>query len=1136
MRASGSLQGWFIDVLFTEVNVSRSRSQQPLFQAFFNYQQNISDVRTFCGCEAAGELVSGGETGYDVSLDIVDSKSRENTLTMFVNSNLYTNENANALLQSYLCLLRAFVANPAAPLALPQLYQEEDVIQAVELGRGPERSDSQWPPTVGHRIDNMLELFQDKVALTDGSGHQLTYWEMVRRADEVAIELTRLGVGHGCFVGLFQMPGPDWVCSFLAILRAGACCVPLDRRLELGRLLLISQDCMPHVILVDKETRAERDFLQSTGVRIVCASDIIPGGKACKIQPNRGRATDAAVISYTSGSTGVPKGSTIRHASYRNFCEFSPGRWGVGLGTEIALQQSSYAFDLSIGQILVCLCYGGTLVIPSEMQRRDPSAICNLIAQMGITFTIATPTEYLAWLRHDSGCSLPKSRWRTAITAGETVTKPLVQAFTSFTASEMHLINVYGPSETTIGCADQLILPCLSPSDFQDDDCGLSILPNYSICIVNADFKPVPVGVPGLVLIGGAGVAEGYLNRDELTSSAFINDDQASALFHAHGWLSAHVSGDRGRLDSKGHLFLHGRTGDSTQIKMGGVRIDLLDIESTIMAMSRRIHQVVVSHRMSAGLRAEFLAAFVVVDEHSRETEGVFDRDTFLERVMRDLPLPQIMRPAIAVAVDSLPTTVSNKIDRLAVDNMTLAEFVPITPEDEKSTSSLDEFEDMIHNLWEEALPEDIACVRSFRDRDADFFVVGGSSLSLLTLQSLIRERLGISVSIMSLFGASTLGKMATVLRSQSSWNLTVTPEMVDWEHETALPADFASLSHSIHQQAQTPRNSDSGTVVVLTGPTGFLGRRILSYLLRDPMVSKIHCIAVRKPLKKLPQAFSDTKVTIHHGDLRFKQLGLSGHAAATIFAEASVVVHCGANVSFLEPYHSLRHTNLASTQELARLSLPRRLPLHYISTASVTQLTRASEWGPASVAAFPPVSGRLNGFGYKSTKWASEIFLERVNKALGLPVVVHRPTSIMGEGAPETDLMGSVMKFAQKAKAVPDAGSWRGYLDFVDVDTVAMTVMQEVTRSIRNIGNGDGNGTVDIRYVYENGDVVVGVEDLGKHLEKLISEAPTVMAFGMWVDVLAKAGMNPFLIKYLNEVDDAELLLFPKLVAESQH
>lgn len=1127
-----------VDVLFSELKVPRSRSHPPLFQAFFNYQQNISDSRAFCGCEATGELVSGGETGFDISLDVVDSKSRENSLTLSMDSNMYTAGDARVLQRSYLCLLQEFVADSTLPLSLPPLHLAEDVNDAVKLGRGPERGGSQWPLTISHRIDNMVEMFRDQVALTDGAGCQLTYWEMMRRADGVAVELQRLGVGHRCFVGIFQTPGPDWICSFLGILRVGACCVSLDRGLGLARLLLISQDCKPHVILVDSKTWTEEDFLQSTGASILLVPDIPSGGDGCsEFQPNKARITDAATITYTSGSTGVPKGSTIQHASYRNFCEFGPPRWGVELGTETILQQSSYAFDLSIGQILACLCYGGTLVVLFDEQRRDPAAICDLIVQADITLTIATPTEYFAWLRHDNGRLLSNSRWRTAITAGESVTKPLVQAFSSFASPGVRLIDVYGPSETTIGSADQLILPSVSSSELYVDGPVFSMLPNYSVCIVDANFKPVPVGVPGQVMIGGAGVAEGYLNRDEDTASAFVRDNQASDLFRANGWLSAHISGDRGRLDSQGRLILHGRMGDSTQIKMGGVRMDLQDIESTIVTMSPRIHQAVVSRRVSPRSAAEFLAAFVVMDDRGPDKAGHSDLDgnSFLERLMQDLPLPQMMRPAIAVAVDTLPTTISNKIDRSAVDDMAFTEVAHPMPEEGAIASGLDEFENTLRLLWEEALPEDLIHLRGIGDGTADFFVAGGNSLSLLTLQSLIRERLNISISIMNLFGASTLGQMAVALRDALSGSSTMAPEVVDWERETALPADFISLPQSSSLEEQGLRNSDSAAVVILTGSTGFLGQRILSQLLLDGMVLRVHCIAVRKSTKELPEPFANSKVVLHYGDLRVKQLGLSDHTAAAIFAEASAVVHCGANVSFLESYHTLRHTNLASTRELVYLSLPRRVPLHYISTASVTQLTRAAAWGPASVSAFPPVSSRLNGFGYKSSKWASETFLERVSQTLGLPVVVHRPTSITGDGAHETDLMANVMRFAQEAKAVPDATSWQGYLDFVDVDTVATKVAKEVTMSVRNVEQGAKGSGSSIRYVYENGDMVIGVEHLGKHLEGLIGEAPTVMPFKAWVDSLGRAGMNPFLVEYLHKVDDdAGLFLFPKLLVQN--
>ncbi|KAI1746954.1 hypothetical protein F4782DRAFT_552866 [Xylaria castorea] len=226
----------------------------------------------------------------------------------------------------------------------------------------------------------------------------------------------------------------------------------------------------------------------------------------------------------------------------------------------------------------------------------------------------------------------------------------------------------------------------------------------------------------------------------------------------------------------------------------------------------------------------------------------------------------------------------------------------------------------------------------------------------------------------------------------------------------------------------------------------------------------------------------------------------------------------------------SQRSLSLSTTEPTSPPHQPR-----IDARARTPKPTASTTWGPTSVTAFPPVSSRLNSLGYKSTKWAGETFLERVSQTLGLLVVVQRPTSITGEGAPETDLMGNVMKFAQKVKAVPDVSSWPGYLDFVDVDTVAMRITQEVARPIRNVEDGDGGSIAGIRYIYENGDVVIGVEHLGKHLEELIRETPTVMAFSMWVDALAKGGMNLFLVKYLHEVNnDVGLLLFPKLGTEN--
>lgn len=1114
------------DVLLSKLKVQRSASHSPLFQTFFNYQQNISDSRKFCGCEAIGEVVAPGENGYDIGLDIVDSRSGPNSITLSVNSTCYTKEHAGVLLRSFISLVKGFVADPTTKLTAPPLYLQQDINEAVRKGQGLQCSESEWPLTLCHRIDDMVEKFPDAIALTDGSGSQITYAEFATKYSHLATELKLKGIGPGHFVGILQVPSNMWILSLMAILRVGACCLPLDRSQGSGRLLQIIKDCSPALILSDSEVEGDLEYLQNTGTPLVRASDLLLSELSHQKQVNEAKAADGAILAYTSGTTGIPKGSIIRHESYRNFFEFAVPRWRVKLGSEVLLQQSTYSFDMAIAQIFLGLSYGGTLVTPLEHQRNDPGSISTIMRESGVTLTLATPTEYSAWLRYDNGRAFKDSQWRTAIAAGEKVHQSLPQLFSSFAPSDMHFVNCYGPSETTLGCADQSLSTNSSDSQDIDNKEALSIFPNYSVQIVDTDLKPVPLNVPGQIVIGGAGVVDGYLNRKQETVAAFRQDRNVSDLFKQKRWLSAHISGDWGYLTSKGSLVVKGRIKGSTQVKIGGIRVDLEDIESNILSLVPDVHQAIVSLRKGkSGSGSDFLVAFLVM-----KAQPLSLTQRSLETLLQSLPLPKALHPSRTIVVDSLPLTLSKKIDRAAVDGISIV--LPSQSTEEAGQVALEgtSTEQQLFQLWREVLPSDLIEAHSTVTRSTDFFVAGGNSLTLLALQSLIRETFHVHVPIMSFFKASTLGQMAAMIERTYDPTSISGLEVIEWDQETLIPADFTALSGNkgMPLRHSYKDNFEPEGVVVLTGSTGFLGRRILNHLLSDSIVKKVHCIAVRKPLSELPSIFSGSKVQMHNGDLRLKQLGLSDSNAAMIFSESSVVIHCGANVSFLESYSTLRQTNLASTQEVARLCVSHGIPLHYISTAGVTQMTGADSWGPSSVSAFPPVSGAVNGFGYKSSKWASEVFLERVSDKFNLPVVIHRPTGISGEGANETDLMANVLGFAKKIGAVPDSVSWRGFLDMVDVDTVAAKIMKEVkTRH---------GGADNVRYVYEHGDEIVPVQKLGEYFKKVNGKAPDVLPFKEWVIALGKAGMNPFLAKYLEQVRDEEgIIILPRLFSDDE-
>jgi hybrid polyketide synthase/nonribosomal peptide synthetase ACE1 len=811
----------------------------------------------------------------------------------------------------------------------------------------------------------MVVAYKDNLALKDHSGHSLSYGQMGKRIDQIVSYILCYGIERNSYIGIFQTRTIDWICSFLAVLRLGAVAVPLDTQLGFGRLQLMVQVCDAAAILVDDSTIFEAKSLtvnRSSAIINVCYAQS-PGES---LPPNYATSQGSAVLMYTSGSTGTPKGIIQKHEAYRNFVEFAPPRWGFMEGCETVLQQSSYAFDMSIAQIFVCLAYGGTLIVVNIDQHRDPAAICRILISEAVTFTLATPSEYFAWTRYGSqNGRLSKSSLRGAVSAGESMPESLLQAFRSLNISNLRLVNAYGPTETTFACADCLV--SLTATEMQAS--LLQPLPNYCISVVDDDLRPLPSGILGQVLIGGAGVANGYLSSDKALSASFSATSYMPGSYVKNGWHISHLSGDLGKIDARGRLVILGRIDGSTQIKRAGIRIDLQDIERTIeKTFPSKIRQAVVSNRRRLGTSEGFLVAFICFSTHGvPQTE----RDSILKGLCQQIPVPSWMRPSIALELLHVPLTPSNKIDRLSIDLIPL----PTLGSGEEPNSQLTEpdvSEQLMIKLWREVLPEHALSAISQENGNVDFFQMGGTSLSLISLQTLIRDYLGTTVPLQRLFESSTLKQMASFTKEVMN-EVQQNVAEIDWDAEGIF---FSGQSQE--STTQVPIAAIPPQVVILTGSTGFVGHEILEKLVSEASISAVHCVAVRKPLHLWPDIFKHPKVTVYSGDLSAPQLGLSDNEAEQIFEMADAIIHNGADVSFLKSYQSLRHTNLNSTMELVRLSAPRRLHFHYISTLSVTRLTEQQDYPATSVAKFRP-GRKVNG--YVASKWASEIYLESAHE-----------------------------------------------------------------------------------------------------------------------------------------------------------
>ncbi|KAH8422536.1 uncharacterized protein LDX57_000290 [Aspergillus melleus] len=821
------------------------------------------------------------------------------------------------------------------------------------------------------------------------------------------------------------------------------------------RLSLIVYDSKPHAIITHALTNKRINKLQHSA-RVIDVTNLL---STLESVPVSCTSSDAAVVLYTSGSTGRPKGVLLSHGNFLG--QVASVKSKYGLDRERVLQQSSLGFDVSLQQTFVALTTGGTLIIATNAIRREPNQLAELMRVTRATFTLGVPSEYAILLRYGE-CHLQQCPdWRYAVCGGERMTVSLKRAFRKLGKTGPILLSCYGPTEVSLASTYGVLSYTDPAAGSEDENSPVGFtLPNYAVYILDKDRNPVPTGFPGEVYVSGVGVAMGYLNDKARTDERFLPDP-----FDREGKSRMYRTGDRGRLLPDGSLAFLGRMEGDFQIKLRGIRIELDEIASAIVTASKGVlRQAAVVLR---GTDNKYLLAFVVFVESWRES-----RERYLATLLESLPFAPSMKPAQLIPLDRLPTNVNGKLDRRVLDTL----VIPDTEVD--STRSLkrglNDAENRLIRVWKTVLAES-SCTDAFDiGPDSDFFQVGGNSLLLVRLQAVIAQKFDIIIPIRELFQISVLRHMSarlTLTKAQA--------KEIDWNEE--VETHLNHLNDALPHMIINSLPAQKGSQVLLTGATGFLGRYILGNLVDDPTVHVIHCIAVRQhniSSKGTVCGISSPKIQIWPGDLSKPYLGLMVSTFARLAQSIGLIIHNGADVSFLKSYNSLRAPNVRSTVELGRMALVRGVPLHYISSGGVMRLAPPSscstpgsenhdrsgyysgsesstEGSADSSICHPPTNG---SDGYISSKWASEEILMR-GRSLGLRSHIHRPTTLVGKGVPSTDLLDNVLHFSRLLKAVPQFDSFDGVIDMISVEDVARNIVLS-TRKEADTGMSHYSGT----------------------------------------------------------------------------
>jgi amino acid adenylation domain-containing protein/non-ribosomal peptide synthase protein (TIGR01720 family) len=631
-------------------------------------------------------------------------------------------------------LVEGIAANVSTTVSeLPFITEAERLSLIRQINEPQEAPKSRNLPSDGATLS---VLFEAQVARRPGAvaltceGQSLTYAQLNARANQLARRLVQLGVKPDTLVGLCLERSNELVVSILAILKAGGAYLPIDLAYPADRLAFMLEDAQAPVLLTHSNLLGS---LPETKSKVICIDEELAhpahaGGKDNLLPA--GTPDNLAYVIYTSGTTGKPKGSLI---TQRNVVRLfsATEHWYSFSEQDVWTLFHSTAFDFSVWEIWGALLYGGRLVVVPFMVSRSPEAFYELLSREQVTVLNQTPSAFRQLIQTEEVIGQKDLALRYVIFGGEALEMQSLRPwFDRHGDRKPLLVNMYGITETTVHVTYR-------PLSKDDLDSGSVIgvpIPDLQVYILDAQRQLVPIGVPGEMYVGGAGLARGYLRRPELTAERFIPD-------HITGRLESRLykTGDRARLLPGRDIEYLGRIDD--QVKIRGFRIELGEIESVLCQHSGIREGTVIAREDVPGTKR--LVAYVVASVPVPEVSAL--------RGHLKKKLPEYMVPSAFVYLDQLPLTASGKIDR---------KVLPIPdhrPELANSfTPPRTAVEEKLASVWSKVLRLPQVGVTD------NFFELGGDSILIIQVISLARRE-GLRLTPKLLFANQTIAELATV-------------------------------------------------------------------------------------------------------------------------------------------------------------------------------------------------------------------------------------------------------------------------------------------------------------------------------------------------------------------------------------
>jgi len=721
--------------LVDALNPKRNLNRNPLFQVMFALQNApLGELRTK---DLLLELLPNESmiAKFDLGFTLTETEAELEGVIDYA-LDLFDPETIDFMVMYYQRMLEQAVEAPHVRLSKIKLLSAKETEQLIYEEN---QTAIEYPQSklIQLLFEEQVERTPAVVAVECGS-QSMSYAELNARANQLAHYLRQFGIGPESKVGICMERCPELMVALLGVLKAGGAYVPMDPSYPVDRLAFMLEDAQILVLLTMSSLHERLPAMAAVVIELDEIGEKLADQSCDNPQPTTSGGNAAYVI-YTSGSTGKPKGVVVTQAGLTNYLLWAGLTYSAN-GSLVAPLHSSIGFDLTVTSLYLPLLHGSRIVLFND--KIGVQELIDVFDESRRFDLLKLTPSHLDLISPSVAGGQPRLSVGTLVIGGEALSYSQVAAWRQHSPAT-RLINEYGPTETVVGC-------CVY--EVATDDLAAGNIPigkpiaNMAMYVLDEEMEPVPVGFAGEIYIGGIGLAQGYLKRPALTAERFVPNP-----FGKLGGERLYRTGDLGHWCRGGNIEYLGRIDE--QIKILGYRIEPGEIESALREYPGIRDAVVVAREdSSSGKR---LVAYLMPDKTSDIEVPV------LREILRN-KLPAHMVPAAFVVLEAIPLTANGKIDRAALPRPELQDLnrTTILPQTQ--------IEHWLADLWQQELKISNISI------DDSFFDLGGNSLSLVRMHSLLIESGKVTVSLIDLFRYPTIRSLARFLENPGALSDTV--------------------------------------------------------------------------------------------------------------------------------------------------------------------------------------------------------------------------------------------------------------------------------------------------------------------------------------------------------------------------